>query len=467
MTDLGLVSGRTDGEAQAVNASSEVVGRVNNFVFASRPDDRLAFIYLPSAAYTLSAGMSSLGTLGGDQSVGMDINDAGQVVGGAQNGSGNFRPFRWASGTMTDLGTLGGESTLNIHRGEAINSAGNVAGRSFTAGGDSHAFMWDGSMTDLGVLTGGDTSWAFGINDSDVAVGTSNVTGGAFHAFVWDSTNGMRDLNNLVSGSWTLTRATDINNGGQIAGWGTNPSSDVRAFLLTPTCSAGGGGAAAAFGALLASGSGVTDQTGEFDEVVVSVEGEQLAEIVILDANPGVIIDYKIMEADDVPSGRPGSGLSTLDGFLDGVALVRMLTVKSSASPGTFKMTVTMVSSMDELADLNADPEDMELHVLDPTQGSPPGRWIPAGKNIGERNPTGTLGESGFVVYTDETVDYWAERDKFGNFALGTPDEDTSPPVDSVRQGRLCGIGMLPTLFMAASMFLVLRRGHRSSRTCR
>ena len=68
--------------------------------------------------------------------------------------------------------------------------------------------------------------------------------GASIGDLVWDDTNGMRNLNNLLpAGSgWTLTRATDINNDGFITGFGTNGSGDVRAFLLTPTCAAGGGG---------------------------------------------------------------------------------------------------------------------------------------------------------------------------------------------------------------------------------
>ena len=230
------------------------------------------------AARTIHAGMNSLGTLGGTQSEAFGINDSGQVVGGAQNGSGNYRPFLWQNGTMTNLGTLGGESVNPDHRAEAINASGDVCGRSYTSGGAKHAFLWDGSMTDLGVLTGGTESWAFGINDSQIVVGTSNVTGGAYHAFAWDAVNGMQDLNNLISGSsgWILTRATDINDDGTIVGWGTNGSGNVRAFLLTPTCKVDGGAAAAAEG-LLASGSGTTDITGVYDQVVVDSASDDVA----------------------------------------------------------------------------------------------------------------------------------------------------------------------------------------------
>src|SRR2546430_7969235 len=123
--------------------------------------------------------MNGRGALGGKQSEGFDINASGKVVGGAHNASGYYRPFRWANGTMTDLGTLGGDTITADSRAEALNSAGKVAGRAYTAGGAAHAFYWDGSMTDLGVLTGGPESWAFGINSTPAVVGAAKGNGRA------------------------------------------------------------------------------------------------------------------------------------------------------------------------------------------------------------------------------------------------------------------------------------------------
>lgn len=244
MANLGTVAARTASEAAALNANGEIVGTVSDYI--PQPANRLAFIYLPAAAHTLGAGISSLGTLGGTQSVAIDINDSGQVVGGAQDASGNFRPFRWENGVMTDLGTLGGSRNTPFHRANAINEPGDVVGMSITSAGQSHAFFWDGSMNDLGVLSGGTTSVAFGINDDRTVVGTSNLGSGAYHAIIWDAVDGLRDLNDLIdpASGWTLIRATNINNGGVIVGWGTNPVGDLRAFVLTPTCSAVSGGAA-------------------------------------------------------------------------------------------------------------------------------------------------------------------------------------------------------------------------------
>ena len=81
--------------------------------------------------------LTDLGTLGGPQSFAFDINDAGQVVGGADiPASGgpfpDFHAFLWDSaGGMQDLGTLGGENSSAT----GINNMGQVVGWSDTSAG--------------------------------------------------------------------------------------------------------------------------------------------------------------------------------------------------------------------------------------------------------------------------------------------------------------------------------------------
>ena len=124
---------------------------------------------------------------------------------------------------VTDLGTLGGTQS----GGGGINASGQVTGYSSTTG-DSviHAFLYDGTMHDLGVSN----SYGWGINASGQVVGNfGNV------AFLYTSGSGLVDLNSLIDplSGWQLSTALAINDAGQITGWG-RIGGERHAFLLTP-----------------------------------------------------------------------------------------------------------------------------------------------------------------------------------------------------------------------------------------
>jgi probable HAF family extracellular repeat protein len=101
---------------------------------------------------------TDLGTLGGDETGDRNgfgarngaLNEHDQVVGGSfTSPTGNRHAFLWSEGTMRDLGTLGGDYSFALD----VNDLGEVVGWSETADGETHAFLWrDGTMTDLGAL---------------------------------------------------------------------------------------------------------------------------------------------------------------------------------------------------------------------------------------------------------------------------------------------------------------------------
>ena len=158
---------------------------------------------------------TSLGTLGGTQSVAYGINAAGQVVGVSQNSNGAVDPFlRQPNGTMVDL--MGTPSTGSADLGNPIPGDGldNVAIAPTGVGSGNGNVLNSG----LGV-----TSCADAINDLGQVVGYSG--GHAFIATV-NSSNvpTLIDLNTLISPAmqsvWILKEATAINDQGQIVGWG-------------------------------------------------------------------------------------------------------------------------------------------------------------------------------------------------------------------------------------------------------
>ena len=106
------------------------------------------FVVLLAALCSITAAARAsivydLGTFGGSTSVGLAINDAGQVAGySAITGNATSHAFRYdgtpgAGGIMRDLGTFGGP----FSRSNAVNSWGQVAGDSQITGiSDTHAF---------------------------------------------------------------------------------------------------------------------------------------------------------------------------------------------------------------------------------------------------------------------------------------------------------------------------------------
>ena len=157
-----------------------------------------------------------LGTLGGPASFATGLNNVGQVVGRSDASGGSQHAFLYQNDAMRDLGTLGGYYSY----ANAINDAGLVVGESATPDLVSHAFLYgNGRMTDLGSLDGGETA-AYGINNTGQVVGWSHAGGFYYHAFVWDRVNGIQDLGQ--TGLFMSSKATAINNLGQIVGYETN-----------------------------------------------------------------------------------------------------------------------------------------------------------------------------------------------------------------------------------------------------
>ncbi len=206
MTDLGTLGGNFSRGA-GINDSGQIVG-FSNLVSTT---NRHGFVYNGGA-------LTDLGIIGSaTDTYAYAINNSGQIVGNSGNA-----PFISDGTTMTDLTSVLGSSS----DGYAINDSGAIAGQ-MNAGGGIHAFVYSGStLIDIGALMSGN-SYAFGINDSGMVVGYSTTMTGT-RAFLYDGAS-VTNLGTLGGGNNSF--ANDINNAGQIVGFGYTSSFATKAFI--------------------------------------------------------------------------------------------------------------------------------------------------------------------------------------------------------------------------------------------
>ncbi len=267
--DAGQTTTNPSGEgsiARAINDSGFIAGVTSVNL---SPDTGSA-----SMSYRgfVSMGLISSGTLFNNVYVEPGgINNSGVVIGNS-----NRHAFSYSTGDgFRDLGTLsnGINPSSNAY---GINNAGTIVGNSQIGDSSSayHAFTYTtiGGMIDLGLgLPGATDAGATAINDNNQIVGYTNIDlflyqngtaidigrfgtygvgdprainnsgqivgegySSAWHAYTYYGGT-IYDLNDLIPGNsgWVLGGAYDINDSGQIVGYGTF-SGDQHAYLLTP-----------------------------------------------------------------------------------------------------------------------------------------------------------------------------------------------------------------------------------------
>lgn len=260
--------------AYGVNDGGDVVGTRQASDFLVFPGE--AFLFRGGVFHNLA------NVFAGQMGVATDINNAGVVaLWAGDDPTAHAFTYDANSGTVTDLGVLPGHEQSYA---SAINNAGRVAGISRKSGtpSDSRAFLFDGTMHDLGPATNandmndagqvvggrvvsGASNWtgyrcdtasgspqfvdlgtlpgfvsseAMGINNNGDIVGHSVSNWGSgqqIRAFLYPAGGQMQDLNTLIpaNSGWELTWALAINDKGQIAGTGTY-NGRRYAYLLTP-----------------------------------------------------------------------------------------------------------------------------------------------------------------------------------------------------------------------------------------
>ena len=122
------------------------VGRdaLEQYSYAYASGGQEGFIWLPEAAYGLSAGMNSIGGLPGYEKLSIfDINNSGQIVGHARTDGGTGpRAVLWENGVFYDLNDLiPADSGYELHIASAINDEGQIAAIAEIMGGTYRAVL--------------------------------------------------------------------------------------------------------------------------------------------------------------------------------------------------------------------------------------------------------------------------------------------------------------------------------------
>ena len=158
------------------------------------------------------------------------VNNSGVVVGSMEHDVNETgRAWRWTgSGQVQDLGTLGGTQSFGL----GINNAGVIVGAAERVGGVQHAYRWteSGGMQSIHAL--GQSSQANDINDTGVIVGSYAVSSINDRAFRWSPEGGMQTLA-MLPGHVSAT-ATFVNEGGWIIGEQWNAQFQTTHVLWTP-----------------------------------------------------------------------------------------------------------------------------------------------------------------------------------------------------------------------------------------
>jgi probable HAF family extracellular repeat protein len=247
VSDLGTLPGGSYASARAINNLGQVTGAASDASGAMQQ-----VIWTDGTIITAPAWTS--------WTTPEAINDSRQVVGTVNLGRGFAEGILWdASGQAFVLPPVPG-GLVEWIRAHDINASGVIVGRSSDASQVPHCVLWQGTtlIRDLGFIGSGNFCEAYGINDLGDIVGNANtVSGGQSRGFLWRNgsftqlvgvasaavdinnsgliagtnggiavvwRNGMIETLPALAGGTTYNFVTDLNNNGDVVGYGQSPS---------------------------------------------------------------------------------------------------------------------------------------------------------------------------------------------------------------------------------------------------
>jgi probable HAF family extracellular repeat protein len=234
ITDLGVFPSNTPYSSPAsINSQGQIVG----WSYKNDNARRACLWERVNGAWV----MRDLGTLEPNYSSGTAaINDLGQVTGWGDTSTVSIQAYFYDN-DMSGMESLPVLPGYDYSWGHSINTWGQIAGQSRPINLPSHAMLWEYDtqtqswiITDLGLVSGRDSSAARGNNDQGQVVGWSyNGSVYAWRASFWENeANGwtFTDLNDIGVPSQT-SMAHGINELGQVVGEKTIGSTNYFASL--------------------------------------------------------------------------------------------------------------------------------------------------------------------------------------------------------------------------------------------
>ena len=238
MTALPTLGGN-NGQASAINNRGQIVGfaedgTVDSSCAPNTPNNRTQLPVLWENGKAQAKALPTGSDPGGNA---LWINDRGQIVGFTGACAATNHAVVWDHDKVSTLADnqTGAEAFGNNNLGQIVGFVG------APDSGIPNAALWQNDMLiNLGLLPGDAGGIASGINDKGQVVGSNFDSQGNWnHAFIWQN-NVMTDLNSLFPRSSNLlaTMANKINESGQISGMAIVQSGpdagNIHAFIATP-----------------------------------------------------------------------------------------------------------------------------------------------------------------------------------------------------------------------------------------